>query len=114
MGSNETKTPGIARSPSLRGSWAVNVLAILTSDVMLEPTVRLEAVQNRAVVCLPGPGTGRDQIRESIFRVLESLNLCLDVGCYRAARRELSIDRHCWDRADAGAFGLCRDSCILH
>src|SRR5229473_7988664 len=80
MGSRETATPGIVSSHSFLGSCALSVSAIVTSDVILKPAVRLETVQDRAILGPPAPGTGGNQLGESITHVLKSLNLPLDVG----------------------------------
>src|SRR5258708_26253340 len=80
MGSRETAIAGMVRSTSFLGSCALSVSAIVTSYVILKPSVRLEAVQDRAILSPPAPGTGGNQLGESIFHLLKSLNLHLDVG----------------------------------
>src|SRR6266849_5640481 len=80
MGSRETATPGIVKSPTLRGSRALIASAIVTSYVILKPSVRLETVRDRAILGPPAPGTGGTQLGESIIHVLKSLNLPLDVS----------------------------------
>jgi hypothetical protein len=79
-GSNETKTPGIAKSPSLLGPRVFIVSAISTSYVMFEPTVCFEAVQNRALLCPATACTDRNQLGKSLFHVLQRLKLSCDIG----------------------------------
>ncbi len=59
---------------------ALTVSAIVTSCVMLKPAVRLQTVEDRAIIGLSAAGTRGNQLGESMFHLLKSLNLPLDVG----------------------------------
>src|SRR5438128_12095122 len=102
MGSRETATPGIVKSPNLRGSRALIASAIVTSYVLFEPAVCLQTVQDRAILGPPAPGTGGNQLGESIIHVLKSLNLSLDVSDLHL--RSFPHAHRCCSSGDAAAW----------
>src|SRR5713226_1796127 len=79
----ETRTPGIASSPSLRGFCALIASAIFTSWVIIEPSVGFKGVQNRTIVGLFAAGARCDQFGEGVLDFPQRFDLSLDVSDFR-------------------------------